>query len=657
MGFWSRLTGAIDTYDAAQRVLPAPYEPFIGYSGIPVADPGYPLALHGRVQVEALWRTQPNVRKVVDFIARNVASIPLHAYERVSDTDRRRVTGHPLSQAVTSPRAGVGAFRFWHGVISDGLLYDKWAVLKQPRADGAGVDLVQVPSWRLRFDVDGLRRVAGAWYWVGDALAAEHDRDGWRPLDLASLVFDHGYAPSSAGMSPLETLREVLAENTEAVRYRRQVWSNGARVPAWIERPADHNWTPEQRDRFVNHFRNTYTGDGENAGGVPVLEDGMQLHALNAFTPQDSMDLEGRRLTSAEVASAFHVAPELVGAQQGTYSNIDAFRQMLYRDSLGPYITALEQSINAMLTPDLAGGRNLYVEAHVEAKLRGSFIEQAQIAQSAVGAPTMTRNEMRARMNQPPIPGGDALVTPLNVTEGGQASPRDSGSQNRRSGTAAWKSAGAKARAPENHETKHAKVMADFFGRQARVVKSRIGADEEWWDEERWDGELGSTLLPLYLLTSEEAARRALDAMGLPDYDVDRTVAFLEESASRSAHEINTTTRADVASALGDDEPTDAVAHVFDVAGESRSSQIATTTVAFASGFATIEVARQNVGESGVTKTWRVTSGNPRASHASMDGETVDIDDVFSNGLRWPGGAGDPDESAGCQCEMDINLP
>ena len=57
-------------------------------------------------------------------------------------------------------------------------------------------------------------------------------------------------------------LRDILAENEEAVRYRRQVWGNGARVPAWIERPPNHTWTSEQRDRFVNHFRNTYTGDG-----------------------------------------------------------------------------------------------------------------------------------------------------------------------------------------------------------------------------------------------------------------------------------------------------------------------------------------------------------------------------------------------------------
>lgn len=433
MGFMNWLRGSsgdisampFSTYDAAQRVLPDPYEPWIG--SIPIADPGVPLLSYRQEQVEHLWRTQPNVRKVVDFIARNVASIPLHTFERVSDTDRQRVTGHPLSDVLAAPQPGVSPFRFWHGIISDALLYDRWAAIKVPAGDGRGFQLVQVPSWRLRLDTDALKRVRSAWYWVGDEQPISGDVDGWRSLPLDMLVFDHGYGPRSAGVSPLETLADILAETTEAVKYRRQIWKNGARVPAWIERPATApQWSPSAQERFKAGFRSTYTGDGPNAGGVPILEDGMQLHDIDAFTPQDAQDLEGRKLSAIEVAAAFHLAPELVGARQGNYSNVREYRQMLYRDSLGAYIVAWEGAVNAQLVPDLSGDRRLYVEANVEAKLRGSFEEQAQVLQSAVGAPWMLRAEARARANLPEIDGADELVTPLNVLVGGQASPRDS---------------------------------------------------------------------------------------------------------------------------------------------------------------------------------------------------------------------------------------
>jgi hypothetical protein len=38
----------------------------------------------------------------------------------------------------------------------------------------------------------------------------------------------------------------------------------------------------------------------------------------------------------------------------------------------------------------------------------------------------MTRNEARARLNLPHLEGADDLIVPLNVTQGGQASPTDS---------------------------------------------------------------------------------------------------------------------------------------------------------------------------------------------------------------------------------------
>lgn len=657
MGFWSRWFGfdtvptvPFDTYDPAQRVLPDPYEPY--YGSIPVADPGYALAERGRSAVESLWKSQPNVRKVVDFIARNVASIPLHAYERVSDTDRQRLTDHPLAEVTRTPRSGVAPYRFWHAVISDGLLYDRWAAIKAPREDGLGVELVRVPAWRLRLHVDALSRIDTAWYWVGDRAQVAGDQDGWRPLDLDMLVVDHGYAPNGAGLSPLETLADVLAETAEAVAYRRQVWRNGARVPAWIERPlAAPDWSGPARDRFKAGFRSTYTGDGPGAGGAPLLEDGMQLHEFNAYSPQDTQDLEGRRLSAIEVAAAYHIAPELVGAQQGNYSNVKEYRQMLYRDSLGPYIVAWEGVLNAQLVPELAGTRHLYVEANVESKLRGSFEEQASVKQSATGAPWLTRNEARALENRPPVAGGDDLVVPLNVLVGGQASPRDSAPKHRR---------GLKARADETVVEKATQVLAAFFDQQGRALVALAGTGGVTWDDDRWNTELAAVLLPLNALIATDAGRQALELLGVDPaaWDEGMVLAWLGANALGVAQGINDTTRVEVESALVMDDagdPAAAVAGLFAGVVAARAAEIATTQVSAISGFGTIEAVKQ----SGMTatKTWKVRSGNPRPSHARMRGQTVPVGELFSNGARWPGDSTlPPDERAGCTCDIDVTV-
>ena len=652
MSIWSRLFGG--SYDPAQRVQPEPYEPFMGTGGIPVVDPGSPLELMlgERSQVEAFWRTQPNLRKVVDFIARNVASTPLHVFERVSDTDRQRVTDHVLARTLGAPQPRVNPFRFWHGVISDGLLYDRWCVLKMARADG-GLDLVQVPSWRLKIETDPLRRVIGLWYWIGDRT---DEGTEWESIPLDEALFDHGYAPRTAGLTPVRTLRDILDESAEAVSYRRDVWRNGARMPGYITRPNGVAWTPEQRDRFAAHMRSVYGKDGSNAGGMPLLEDGMEIKTSDVFSPQDANDLEGRRLSAIEVAAAYHIAPELVGAQQGNYSNIDAFRQMMYGPSLGPYISAWEGVLNTQLTPDFAGDRSLYIEANVEAKLRGSFEEQAQIMQSATGAPWLTRNEARAKQNLPPVSGGDDLVVPLNVLVGGQASPRDSGTQNLNAGSAPQ----VKARGGQSTDAKHEQVLSEFFTRQGRAVRGALGQKDgrDWWDAEKWDGELADTLLALAVSTSEQVGKASAERLGFDpdDYDVDRTLNFLRAVSKREASAINETTKAQIDEALDDDDPDTAVAGVFTVAAGARSAQAATTLVTHTSGFATTEAAKQLGGER-ATKTWVVTSSNPRASHAAMNGETVGIDEDFSNGMKWPASGGDPAEVAGCKCEVDIDIP
>src|SRR5690625_7751541 len=43
------------------------------------------------LSAEDLYRQQPYLRMVISFVSRNIAQIGLNTYERVSDTDRKRV--------------------------------------------------------------------------------------------------------------------------------------------------------------------------------------------------------------------------------------------------------------------------------------------------------------------------------------------------------------------------------------------------------------------------------------------------------------------------------------------------------------------------------------------------------------------------------------
>jgi hypothetical protein len=123
---------------------------------------------------------------------------------------------------------------------------------------------------------------------------------------------------------------------------------------------------------------------------------------------------------------------------------------------------------------------------------------------------------------------------------------------------------------------------------------------------------------------------------------------YLTEYARISAESTNATTAESLAAAE-DDEQT---AHVWEVAIGSRALQIAVSKVTSEANFGRNEAASQ----AGVRmKRWVVTSRNPRATHARMNGQTAEIGEPFSNGAMWPGDVSlSLDERAGCSCLVEF---
>lgn len=593
-----------------------------------------------------IWKTQPHVRTVVGFLARNIAQIGLHAFERTSDTDRRRLTDHPLAELIAKPNPRTTRYRLIDALVNDLGIFDVacWAKMK---SNGQPAGLLRLPPQQIE-------PLGDSWAWP-EGVKFKGTK-GSVDLPADQIVLFRGYNPTDArwGVSPMETLRRVLAEEYQATLYREQLWKNGARFPGHIERPQNAQWSPEARERFRGDWRGLYTGSGPGAGGTPVLEDGMTFKP-GGITPAQAQYLETRKLTREEVAAAFHIPLPMVGIlDHATFSNIKEQHQNLYQDTLGPWLEMIQQEIGLQLLPDFDDSGKVYVEFNLAEKMKGSFEEQATSLQTAVGAPWLTRNEARARQNLPQVDGGDDLVTPLNVLVGGQSSPTDSAPKATQRGIKSDEATRnlrlIKARTTEQHSKKLAELLANFFARQSKAVLSAIGAGGDWWDAERWNKELSGDLHAASVTLAATLGKAQAEALGFDadDYNPDQTVAFLKAVSDRYATSINATTRAQLEAA--DADP----AAVFDVATSSRAEGAGAMVATFMAGFAAHEAAEQIAYRNGVTptKTW-VTGSNPRTEHAAMDGETVSLDEMFSDGSKWPG---DGPDSAGCNCSVDINI-
>ena len=93
---------------------------------------------------------------------------------------------------------------------------------------------------------------------------------------------------------------------------------------------------------------------------------------------------------------------------------------------------------------------------------------------------------------------------------------------------------------------------------------------------------------------------------------------------------------------------------------ESRMRLFARTAVTEAENAGRLEMLKdaEKMGIK-VKKKWLATNDNrTRDSHAEMDGEEVDVDEEFSNGLMYPGDPnGDPSEVYNCRCTMVYVYP
>ena len=616
-----------------------------------------------------LYRTQPNLRAVISFLADNAAQVPIKVYDRVSDTDRPRVTDSPAALLLKSPNPDMTAYEFRRWMYSDLLLYERFLTLILPSKKTES-------GWELR-------PIPAAWiqtYKGTSPFAPEYivisPNNGTTPVEVPAdkFILFHGYDPTDPmrQYSRISALKETLHEQVESNRFRRQMWHRGGRFNAYLTRPKDvAPWSDTAFERFKETWKSSWAGDeAGDAGGTPILEDGMEIKTVQ-FNSRDAQWAEAVKLSREDCAAVYHVNPAMIWPGSGqTYASARDNARALYNDCLAPTLMQATDRLNMALIPRVGEDPRHYIAYDITVKTEGTFEEKIATLSSAVGAPFLSRNEARARLDLPAIEGGDELIVPLNVLEGGLASPRDTDPTVERynSTTVQVKSKSRKAKGEPSEEDSEriAKVYRDFFERQAKTVLARLGADaENWWDEDRWNRELAEDLFAEAFGLSVDAARDAVKTLfENGSYDPDRTEEFIRSMCRRRAEMVNQATRAEIEKALDEDfETEDALKStpdgVFENAKENRAGSAGKAFAVSLLGWSLMEACRQNErpGQN-IFKTWLVTSNNPRASHAAMNGETVPYGEPFSNGAQWPGDidALGVEDVANCQCILAIEI-
>ena len=636
---------------------------------------------------EELYASQPALRAVVSFLAANIAQLPLKTYVRDPETgDRRRVRDDAVALTLAHPSPVMTPYELMEATVVDLKLQGRaiWWIMESGETES---------GWLIR-------PIPAAWIektqTYDDLVPSSYvvkNPGTQRVVEIPAaqcIIFGYYNPTNPAGAtSPVAALKDVLAEQVNAWRFRTQVWNNGGRISGYIKRPLGAEWSSEARDKFAKGWAEYAGNRGARAGKTPLLEDGME-YVQTTLNAREAEWAQATQLTRQDVAAVYHVNPSLVWhADTQTYASAKDNARALYADTLAPDLKLIQDKLNAQLLPLLGAEPGEYVEFDLFAKLNGSFEEQASQLYQATGAPYMAVSEARERLNLPYIEGTDIIAKPLNIGYGDEFAETVTGGEyadlDEPDGMAAKCSCHALPAAKEKPvelkgrpETADAmavaRVMRRFYKRQGKAVISKIDnpkmrakADDgewpAWWEAERWDRELADDLEPVLKEISDRRGRRAMREMGLDadGYDTARTAAYIRAAAEGKAKAANNVTYRELVRALDGDISEDAEGAtprgVFEKAETDRADMQGTSFATAILGWSVMEAARQGAPERRKTKTWLVTSGNPRPEHAAMNGETVPMDEEFSNGAQYPGDQTlTPDESCGCQCVTQVTI-
>lgn len=617
-----------------------------------------------------LYNTQDNLSAVVNFLANSIAQLPLKVYRRNAENRRERDRDSAAARLLYRPNSDQTEYEFIRALATEYFVFGCVYVWLLPDPDSAS-------GWQARIiPTDWISGTEKNNSYGPEKITVTANGSGTIEISRSEFVRFCTYSPGNPGgyVSPISALRQTLEEQIQSGQFRKELWRSSGRLNAQIIRPKDvQKWDDETRQKWVTAFREAWGPGGSKAGSIPLLEDGMEIKPFSTSFREQQW-AESVKLSREAVAAAYRINPSLVWhTDSQTYASSKDNARALYAECLGPDLQMIQQRINAFLLPMVGADPETYVEFDLTEKLKGSFEERASILQASVGGPWMTRNEARADVNLPPVAGGDELIVPLNVVEGGQASPQDTHmGQNAAETTVKdfliqHKAEGDQLTVTATDEEVEAvsDTLTKVFKRQRNSVLPKIGAKAaSWWDFRRWNKELADDLEPIISEIVSAHGEQMANVLG-STFEAAAVVNYIRKIAEVRAKQINDRTYSKILEAVEralesedeDADPHEAAAHEFDVREGFDAAVLGLNMAKWASGWATEETARQaqNQGIKRVVRKQWVTGPKARPSHAALDGETVGIDERFSNGADWPGDDTlSPDESCGCNCSTRV---
>lgn len=357
-----------------------------------VTPNGAVVASDNALKLSAVWAC-------VRLRSQTIAALPLHLY----DDDNNIAKSHPLYKILhDSPNADMTASEFMECMVASLDLWgNAYALIVKKGARIISLDVLNPQMMSVSRGDDG-----ELVYRYGAIKYNESEI-----LHIKGFTID-----GVSGLSPLKYQAQVMGYQIDANEAANFEFKNKLKAGGFIK--TGGILTDEQRERLRDGLSKFSLP--ENSQKYMVLEAGMEVQSASALrlNPHDAQLLESRYFGIEEICRTFGVPPQLIyhtDKASSWASSLEGMNLGFLTYSLRPILVRIEQAIvKKLLAPHEK--EKYKAKFSVEGLLRTDTQSRANFYSQMLQNGVMSRNEVRALENLPPVDGADDLTIQLNLT-------------------------------------------------------------------------------------------------------------------------------------------------------------------------------------------------------------------------------------------------
>lgn len=227
------------------------------------------------------------------------------------------------------------------------------------------------------------------------------------------------------GISPIQLHAQLIKMGLDAQDYGANFFGSGGK-PSGVVGVKGGNLNTDSMNNLKSTWRKA-AAEADSNNRVIFLPADVTYSAIS-ISPIDAQFIESSKMTRSEVAGIYNVPAYLIGdLDKANYSNITQQSISFVRNTLQPWITAIEMEMNMKVFSEQELRSGLGIHFDMDVLVRGTPVERAQIAHYAVTDGWKNRNEVRTSEGLPRVEGQDMDKYMISVNA---VKPGDNSNQN-----------------------------------------------------------------------------------------------------------------------------------------------------------------------------------------------------------------------------------